>query len=61
VLKIGYEPTNVKETKELLKMNNVDITSPRKQLKLPATEDSQAKEVANAEGHKEEMVKLIME
>jgi hypothetical protein len=33
----------------------------RKKLKLPATEDSQAKEVAETEGHKEEMLKLIME
>jgi hypothetical protein len=40
---------------------NADITSLRKQLKLPGTKDSQAKEVAETEGHKEEMLKLIME
>jgi hypothetical protein len=61
VLKIGYDPTNVKATEELLKKKNVDITSLRKQLNLPATKDSQAKEVAETEGHKEEMLKLIME
>jgi hypothetical protein len=61
VLKIGYDPTNVKATEELLKKKNVDITSLRKQLKLPATEDSQTKEVVETEGHKEEMLKLIME
>jgi hypothetical protein len=44
-----------------LKKKNADITSPRKQLKLPATKDSQAKERAKSEGHKEEMLKLIME
>jgi predicted nuclease with TOPRIM domain len=33
----------------------------RKQLKFPATEDSQAKEMAETEGEKEEMLKLIME
>jgi hypothetical protein len=38
-----------------------DIASLRKQLKLPATEDCQAKEIAESEGHKEEMLKLIME
>jgi hypothetical protein len=30
VLKIGYDPTNVKATEELLKKKNVDITSLRK-------------------------------
>jgi glucosamine 6-phosphate synthetase-like amidotransferase/phosphosugar isomerase protein len=30
-------------------------------LKLPATEDSRAKEMAETEGHKEAMLKLIME
>jgi hypothetical protein len=43
VLKIGYDPTNVKVAEELLKKKNFDIASLRKQLKLPATEDSQAK------------------
>jgi hypothetical protein len=61
VLKIGYDPSNVKAVEELLKKKNVDIASLRKQLKLPATEDSQAKEMAETEGHKEEMLKLIME
>jgi ParB-like chromosome segregation protein Spo0J len=61
VLKIGYDPSNVKAVEELLKKKNADIASLRKQLKLPATEDSQAKEMAETEGHKEEMLKLIME
>jgi hypothetical protein len=61
VPKIGYEPKNVKETKDLLKKKNANITSLINQLKLPAIEDSQAKEVAETEGHKEEMLKLIME
>jgi hypothetical protein len=61
VLKIGYDPSNVNATEELLKKKNDDIASLRKQLKLPATEDSQAKEIAESEGHKEEMLKLIME
>jgi hypothetical protein len=61
VLKIGYDPSNVKATEELPKKKNTDITSLRKQLKLLATEDSQAKEMAESEGHKEEMLKLIME
>jgi hypothetical protein len=61
VLKIGYDPSNVKEAEEMLKKNNVYIESLRKQLKLPATEDSQAKEMVEIEGEKGEMLKLIME
>jgi hypothetical protein len=45
VLKIGYYPSNVKEVKEMIKKKNVNITSLRKQLKLPPTEHSQAKEI----------------
>jgi hypothetical protein len=61
VLKIGYDPSNVKAAEEMLKKKNADIASLRKQLKLSATEDSQAKEMAETEGEKEEMLKLIME
>jgi hypothetical protein len=61
VLKIGYDPSNVKEVKETLKKKNVNIESLRKQFKLPPTKDSQAKEIAEIEGEKDEMLKLIME
>jgi hypothetical protein len=37
VLKIGYDPSNIKAVEELIKKKNVDIASLRKQLKLPAT------------------------
>jgi hypothetical protein len=45
----------------MIKKKNADITSLRKQLKLPPTEDSQAKEIAEKEGEKDEILKLIME
>jgi hypothetical protein len=45
VLKIGYEPLNEKAVEEILKKKNDDITSLRKQLKLPPTEDAQTKEI----------------
>jgi hypothetical protein len=61
VLKIGYDPSNVKAVEEMLKKKNADIASLRKQLKLPPTEDAQAKEIAETEGEKDEMLKLIME
>jgi len=37
VLKIGYDPSNVKEAEELLNKKNADIASMRKQLKFLAT------------------------
>jgi hypothetical protein len=40
VIKISYDPLNVKSVEEMLKKKNVDIASLRKQLKLPTTEDS---------------------
>jgi hypothetical protein len=61
VLKIGYDPSNVKEDEEVLKRNNYDIASLGKQLKMPPTENSQAKEIAETKGEKDEMLKLIME
>jgi hypothetical protein len=61
VLKIGYDPSNVKAVEEMIKKKNADIASLRKQLKLPPTVDSQAKEMAETEGEKDEMLKLIME
>jgi small-conductance mechanosensitive channel len=61
VLKIIYDPSNVKEVEKMLKKKNVDIAYLRKQLKLPPTEDARTKEIAEIEGEKDEMLKLIME
>jgi hypothetical protein len=61
VLKIGYDPANVKAAEEMIKKKNADIASLRKQLKLPPTEDPQTKEIAEKEGEKDEMLKLLME
>jgi hypothetical protein len=61
ILKIGYDLANVKAAEEMIKKKNVDIASLRKQLKLPPTEDSQAKEIVEKEGEKDEMLKLLMD
>jgi hypothetical protein len=61
VLKIGYDPSNVKAAEEMIKKKNVDITSLRKQLKLLPTDDSQVKDIAEKEGEKDEMLKLLVE
>lgn len=61
VLKISYDPLNVKAVEEMIKKKNVEIASLRKQLKIPPTEDSQAKKIAEKEGEKDEILKLLME
>jgi hypothetical protein len=61
VLNIGHDPSNVKAVEELPKKKIFDIASLRKKLKLPTTEDSQAKEMTKSEGHEEDMLNLIME
>jgi hypothetical protein len=49
------------KSEEMIKKKNADIAALRKQLKLPPTEDSRAKEIAEKEGEKDEMLKLLME
>jgi hypothetical protein len=61
VLKIGYDPLNVKAVEGMINKKNDDIASLRKQLKPPQTVDLQAKEIAEKEGEKYEMLKLIIE
>jgi hypothetical protein len=61
VLKIGYDPVNVKAIEEVIKKKNADIATLRKQLKLPPTKDPQTKEIAVREGEKDEMLRLLME
>jgi hypothetical protein len=61
VLKISYDPSNVKVAEEMIKKKNADIASLRKKLKILPKEDSQAKEIAEKEGEKDKMLKLLME
>lgn len=55
VIILGYNPKDVKVGEELVKRKDVDITSLRKQLKLPTTKDPQAKEVRDIEKQKEDI------
>jgi hypothetical protein len=45
----------------MIKKKNADIATLRKQLKLPPKEDPQTKEIAEREGEKDEMLKLLLE
>ena len=49
VVKLGYDPSDVKVVEEILKKKNVDIAALRKQLKMPSTEDPQTKEMGELE------------
>ena len=43
VIKLGYDPSNFKFVKDMIKRKNVDIQALRTKLKLPTTEDPQTK------------------
>ena len=60
-MKMGYDDNDFKVVEEILKRKNVEITLLKKQLKIPSTEDPQAKEIKEDEHHKEDMLKLIIE
>ena len=43
VIKLGYDPKDVKASEEIVKWKNANIATLRKKLKLPSTEDPQEK------------------
>ena len=49
MIKIGYDPKDVKVVEEILKKKNADIAALTKQLKLPSTEDPKTKEIEESE------------
>jgi len=61
VIKIRYDTTDVKATEDIIENKNAYITTLRKKLKLPSTEDPQSKEIEESEWDNEEMLKLIIE
>ena len=61
VVKIGYDPSNMKDAEEIIKKKNVDITTLRKQLKLSATKYPLTKDIEDTETQNIDMMKLIIE
>lgn len=45
VIKVGYDPSNINIAENIIRKKNIDIASLGKQLKLPATKDSLAKDI----------------
>ena len=61
VIKVGYDPKDVKAAELVLKKKDADIAALKKQLKLPSTEDPITKDIAQNEQQKEDMLKLIID
>jgi len=61
VIKLSYDPGDVKAVEEIVRKKNADIATLRKQLKLPYTKDPQTKELGELEKKKEDMFKTIIE
>jgi len=59
LVKLGYDPKDVKATEEIVRRKNVDIVALRKQLKLLSPEDPQDKEVGEIEKEKVKTFKII--
>jgi len=57
---MGYDPSNINATEELIKKKNTEVATLKKKLKLPASEDPMAKEI-KTETQKSDMMKLIIE
>jgi len=45
VIKLGYNPSDVKEVEEIIKKKNEDIAALREQLKFPSPDDPLTKEI----------------
>ena len=61
VIKLGHDPNDIKVAGKLIKKKNEDITSLKKQLKLPHLEQPQKKEVLESKTNHEEMMDLVLQ
>ena len=60
VIKLGYDPSDVKVAEEIVRRKNEDIAALKKQPKLPSIEYPWTKEVGEPKKQKEEMFKIII-
>lgn len=61
VIRLGYDPSNIKADEEMIENKNAYIQALKKQLKLLTTEHPQAKEITNLEIENERLFTLIAE
>lgn len=60
VIKLGHDPSDIKATKKLIKKKNEDITTLKKQLKIPPSQNPWTKEVLESQRNHEEMMDLVL-
>lgn len=61
VVRIGYDPSDVKEAKEVINKKELDIATLKKHLKMPTTHDPLTKEIEETKSQRVDMMKLIIE
>lgn len=61
VIELGHDPNDIKASAKLIKKKNEDITTIKKQLKLPHLKHPQTKEVLESQTHQEEMMDLVLQ
>lgn len=57
----GHDPSDIKVVEQLIKKKNEDITTLKKQLKLPHLQHPQTKEVLESHTNHEEMMDLVLQ
>ena len=60
VIEAGADPANVEIAKALIKYKNEDIVALRRQLKLPQSEQPQAKEILQQKTENDELSQLVL-
>jgi len=61
VIELGHDPSDIKATKMLIKKKNEDITTLKKQLKLPHLQHPQTKDILESQTNHEETMDLMLQ
>lgn len=61
VIKLGYNPSDIKAVEDMIKNKNAGIEALRKKLKILTIEHPQTKEITQLKVEKEHFFKLIVE
>ena len=60
IIEMGHDPKYIKATKELIKQTNKEITSLKKQLKVPSLHHPQTQEVLQSQTQHEDLMDLVL-
>lgn len=59
VIELGHYPKDIKASEQLIKKKSDDITTLKKQLKIPQLQDPQTQEVLESQNKHEELMELV--